>query len=287
MYAWGKSDNVYVESGQNTSVTFKFAKPTDGSTITKVAIFPSDTNGVDNPKSRGFLEYYSDDANAHQSYSGTYDFKVNNDGTATLTMSKLYRDGGLKNGESYSANRCIYLYGTDKDGKTVVMYKTNIARAATLIPPKNAGSIVLQYDEELNEDQIRAKLKQALDAPTAAKDSKSVREQIKTASTSKGVGGRTGANGAFVQTPDNPDEKVVITDNKAYDANQVKTINTVTSKQGDKVTTYKTGAQNSIHTSSLIWATSPRCYLLRLPATIRALISRLLRTLTRPRCPMK
>jgi len=243
MYAWGKSDNVYVESGQNTSVTFKFAKPTDGSTITKVAIFPSDTNGVDNPKSRGFLEYYSDDANAHQSYSGTYDFKVNNDGTATLTMSKLYRDGGLKNGESYSANRCIYLYGTDKDGKTVVLYKTNIARAATLIPPKNAGSIVLQYDEELNEDQIRAKLKQALDAPTAAKDSKSVREQIKTASTSKGVGGRTGANGAFVQTPDNPDEKVVITDNKAYDANQVKTINTVTSKQGDKVTTYKTGAQ--------------------------------------------
>ena len=171
MYAWGKSDNVYVESGQNTSVTFKFAKPTDGSTITNVAIFPSDTNGVDNKKSRKFLEYYSD-SNAkdeHQSYSGIYEFKVNSDGTATLTMSKLYRDGNLKSGESYSANRCIYLYGTDKDGKTVVLYKTNIVRAATLIPPKNAGSIVLEYDQPLTEDQIQAKLKQALDVPTAAK----------------------------------------------------------------------------------------------------------------------
>ncbi|MFR8852382.1 MAG: peptidase [Gardnerella vaginalis] len=244
MYAWGSSDNTYIEKGQNQSVTFKFAAPTDGSTITKVAIFPSDGNTVDNAKSRKFLEYYSDAAavNEHQPYSGTYEFKVDNDGTATLTMTKLYRNGNLKSGENYSANRCIYLYG-EKDGKTVVLYKTNIVRAATLIPPKNAGSIVLQYDEKLNEDQIQAKLKQALDAPTEATGKKSIRAQIDAASRSNGVGGRTGENGKFVQTPDDPDKKVVITDNQAYDANQFNRINTVTSKNTDKVTTYTTGAQ--------------------------------------------
>ena len=55
MYAWGSTDNTYIEKGQNQSVTFKFTKPSDGSTITKVAIFPSDGNTVDNTKSRRFL----------------------------------------------------------------------------------------------------------------------------------------------------------------------------------------------------------------------------------------
>lgn len=242
LYAWGSSDNVYIEKGQNQKVTFKFAKPSDGSTITKVAIFPSDTNGVENAKSRGFLEYYSADANAHQSYSGTYDFNVNNDGSATLAMTKLYRDGGLNGAQGYAANRCIYVYGT-KDGQEVLLYKTNIARAATLVPPKTAGSIVLKYNEELTAQQIQDKLKAALDAPTEATGKKSIREQITAASTSRGVGGRTGENGAFVQTPDDPEKKIVITDKQAYDTKQVETINTVTSKQGDKVTTYKTGAQ--------------------------------------------
>lgn len=242
LYAWGSSDNVYIEKGQNQKVTFKFAKPSDGSTITKVAIFPSDTNGVENAKSRGFLEYYSADANAHQSYSGTYDFNVNNDGSATLAMTKLYRDGGLNGAQGYAANRCIYVYGT-KDGQEVLLYKTNIVRAATLVPPKTAGSIVLKYNEELTAQQIQDKLKAALDAPTEATGKKSIREQITAASTSRGVGGRTGENGAFVQTPDDPEKKIVITDKQAYDTKQVETINTVTSKQGDKVTTYKTGAQ--------------------------------------------
>lgn len=244
MYAWGSSDNVYIEKGQNQEVTFKFAKPTDGSTITKVAIFPSDGNTVDNTKSRKFLEYYSDAAavNEHQPYSGTYEFKVDNDGTATLTMTKLYRDGNLKSGESYSANRCIYVYGTDKDGKTVVLYKTNIVRAATLIPPKTAGSIVLKYNEELTAQQIQDKLKAALDAPTEATGKKSIRDQITAASTSRGVGGRTGENGAFVQTPDTAENKVIITDQNAYDASQLAKINKVTSQQGQP-TTYVAGAQ--------------------------------------------
>lgn len=153
LYAWGSSDNVYIEKGQNQAVTFKFAKPTDGSTITKVAIFPTDTNGVENTKSRGYLEYYSDDANAHKPYSGVYDFKVNkSDGTATLTMTKLYRDANMA-AEKYAANRCIYVYGI-KDGKESVLYKTNIVRAATLVPPKTAGSIVLKYNEKLTEQRI-------------------------------------------------------------------------------------------------------------------------------------
>ncbi len=174
MYAWGSSDNVYIESGQNQAVTFKFAKPSDGSTITKVAIFPSDSNSISNT-SMGFLEYYSNDANAHQSYSGTYDFKVNNDGSATLAMTKLYRDGGLNGAQGYAANRCIYVYGT-KDGQEVLLYKTNVARAATLIPPKTAGSIVLKYDQKLEEKTIREKLQKTLDAPTARKDGKPLRD---------------------------------------------------------------------------------------------------------------
>ncbi|WP_246905444.1 peptidase [Gardnerella vaginalis] len=245
MYAWGKSNNVYIEDGQNKSVTINFARPDDGYTITKVAIFPSDGNTVDNKKSRGFLEYYSDPnaKDEHKPYSGIYDFKVNPDGTATLTMSKLYRDGNLKSGESYSANRCIYLYGTDKDGKTVVLYKTNIVRAATLIPPKTAGSIVLQYDEKLNEDQIQAKLKQALDAPTEATGNKSIREQIKTASTSNGVGVRNEAAKTLTNTPDTAENKVIITDHQAYDPSQVARINKETSQQGQP-TTYVTGVNN-------------------------------------------
>ena len=245
MYAWGKSNNVYIEDGQNKSVTINFAKPDDGSTITNVAIFPSDGNTVDNKKSRGFLEYYSDPnaKDEHKPYSGIYDFKVNPDSTATLTMSKLYRDGNLKSGESYSANRCIYVYGTDKNGKTVVLYKTNIVRAATLIPPKNAGSIVLEYDQPLTDEQIRTRLKEALDAPTEATGNKSIREQIKTASTSNGVGVRNEAAKTFTNTPDDPDKKIVITDNQAYLPTELARINKVTSQQGQP-TTYVTGVNN-------------------------------------------
>ena len=244
MYAWGKSDNVYIENGQNQEVTFNFAKPGDGSTITNVAIFPSDINSITNT-SMGFLEYYSNPnaGDPHHSYSGTYKFKVNTDGTATLTMTKLYRNGNLNSAENYAANRCIYVYGKGNDGKEVVLYKTNIVRAATLVPPKNAGSIVLQYDEQLTDAQIRARLKQALDAPTEATGKKSIREQIKTASTSSGVGGHIGANDKLVQTPDDPYKKVVITDKQTYDDSKLTTINTVTSEKGAAVTTYKTGAQ--------------------------------------------
>ena len=246
MYAWGSSDNVYIDS-KNQSITFNL-KPTAGSTITKVAIFPSDTEDLEidniiNENSSKFVEYYSGDTNAHQAYSGEYGLITNQDGSATLTMNKLYRDNKMA-AEKYQANRCIYVYGKGSDGKEVLLYKTNVVRAATIIPPKKTGSIVLKYDEELTEDQIQAKLKEALDAPTAAKDGKSVREQIKTASTAFGVGVRPAESEPAVPTQDDPDKKVVITDKQAYDVNQFNRINKPTSQQGAAVTTYTTGVQN-------------------------------------------
>ncbi|EPI41630.1 signal peptide protein, YSIRK family, partial [Gardnerella vaginalis JCP8522] len=241
MYAWGSSDNVYIEKGQNQAVTFKFAKPSDGSTITKVAIFPSDGNTVDNTKSRRFLEYYSD-STERQPYSGEYAFATNPDGSATLTMNKLYRNNNMA-AEKYAANRCIYVYGKDKEGKDVLLYKTNIARAATLVPPKTAGSIVLKYNQELTAEQIQNKLKDALDAPTEATGKKSVNNQIIAASKSNGVGGRTGENGKFVQTPDDPENKVIINDQRAYNPTELKRFNTTTSKPGAAETTYITTVQ--------------------------------------------
>ena len=244
MYAWGKSDNVYIENGQNQSVTFKFAKPDDGYTISKVAIFPDNNIGIDSENAKKFVEYRSDKTDAHQPYSGEYALTTAADGSATLTMSKLYRDNHMP-AAGYAANRCIYVFGK-KDGQEVLLYKTNIARAATLIPPKKAGSVVLKYNEELTDEQIRARLKEALDAPTEAKDKKtskplSLRDQIKGASQAFGVGVRDENTRKLTTTPDDPEKKIVITDNNAYNANQVKTINTVTSAQGAKVTTYKTG----------------------------------------------
>ena len=236
MYAWGSSDNVYIEKGQNQAVIFKFAKPDDGSTITKVAIFPSDGNTVDNAKSRKFLEYYSANENEHKPYSGKYEFIVNTDGSAKLTMTKLYSEANMA-AEKYTANRCIYVYGT-KDGKESVLYKTNIARAATLVPPKTAGSIVLKYNEELTAQQIQDKLKAALDAPTEATGKKSIRAQIDAASRSNGVGGRTGENGKFVQTPDDPENKVIINDQRAYNPTEVNRFNTKTPGTDAAETTY-------------------------------------------------
>ena len=249
MYAWGSSNNVYIENGQNQEVTFKFAKPSDGSTITNVAIFPDDNIDIhSNTHSKDFAEYYSANGEWHKPYSGNYAFTTSNDGSATLKMTNLYRDGGINGAQGYAANRCIYVYGKDSSGNEVLLYKTNIARAATLIPPKKTGSIVLKYDQKLEEKTIREKLKQALDAPTEAKEKKtskplSLRDQIAAASQAFGVGVREEGKGKVV-TPDDPEKKIVITDQHAYDVNQVNSINTVTSKQGDKVTTYQTGVTN-------------------------------------------
>lgn len=249
MYAWGKSDNVYFEKGQNQSVTFRFAKPSDGYKISKVAIFPDNNIGINSENAKKFVEYRSDNKDAHQSYSGEYALTTADDGSATLTMSKLYRDGKLNGAQGYAANRCIYVFGKkDGQGEEVLLYTTNIVRAATVIPPKKAGSIVLKYDQKLEESEIQKKLKEALDAPTEAKDKKtsqplSVKEQIAAASQAFGVGVRDENTRKLTTTPDDPEKKVVVTDSQAYEPAELAKINTVTSAQDAKVTTYKTGAQ--------------------------------------------
>ena len=239
MYAWGSSNNTYIKSGQSNTVTFNFAKPKDGYNISSIAIFPAQNNSMTTDKGRKAAEYYSGNPGLHQSYSGEYTFTPNTDGSAKLEMTPLFRDGNLNSGVAYAANRCIYVYGRKDGGDEVLLYKTNIARAATLIPPKTAGSIVLKYNEELTAQQIREKLQKAIDAPTEATGNKSIREQINTASTSKGVGTR-GDNGAFVQTPDTAENKVIINDQRVYNPNDVTSFNTKTPKPGTTETTYIT-----------------------------------------------
>ena len=245
MYAWGKSDNVYIENGQNQEVKF-ILKSADGVAVTKVAIFPNDNIDINGRNAKQFVEYRTDDADGtwHQAYSGKYSFVTNKaDGSATLTMSPMYRDNKMP-AAGYAANRCIYVYGM-KDGQEVLLYKTNIARAATLIPPKKTGSVVLKYNEELTDEQIRAKLKAALDAPTEGKDGKSLREQIKDASTAKGVGVRDkNDNRKLDTTPDNPEKKILVTDKQAYLPAELAKINEVTSKADAKEKTYVTGVKN-------------------------------------------
>lgn len=240
MYAWGSTDNVYIENGQNNTVKFTL-KPVDGIAVTKVAIYPNDNIDVNSEKAKKYVEYKTGADSEHQAYSGTYAFATNSDGSAVLTMNKLYRDNKMA-AEKYAANRCLYVYGV-KDGADVLLYKTNIVRAATIIPPKKTGSIVLRYDQKLEEKTIREKLQQALDAPTQAKDGKSVRDQITSASTQSGVGVRD-ANRKLDTTPDTAENKVIITDKQAYDANQVAKINTLTSDPNAKEKTYTLGVQN-------------------------------------------
>ena len=247
MYAWGKSDNVYSKEGQEQEVTFKL-NPADGIAVTKVAIFPNDNIDINGENAKKYIEYRSDKA-GNQPYSGTYGLTTNGDGSAILKMSSLFRDGKLNSGAAYVANRCIYVYGT-QNGQDVLLYKTNIARAATIIPPKKTGSIVLKYNEELTDEQIRAKLKQALDAPTEAKDKKtsqplSVKDQITAASQAFGVGVRDENDKRKLDTtPDDPEKKVVITDNRAYLPTELDRINKVTSPADAKEKTYVTGVNN-------------------------------------------
>ncbi len=248
MYAWGSADNTYSKSGQNQSIKFKL-QPADGIAVTKVAIFPNDNIDISNKNAQGFAEYNSDESDWHRPYSGNYAFKTDSsDGTATLTMTALYRDNNMP-AAGYAANRCIYVYGM-KGGQEVLLYKTNIARAATIVPPKKTGSFVLRYDQKLEDKTIREKLKEALDAPTELKDKNtsnplSVRDQITAASQAHGVGVRDKDNEKKLDTtPDTAENKVIINAEQAYDSNQLATvINKETSKSGEPKT-YVTGVYN-------------------------------------------
>ena len=179
-YAWGSSDNTYSVNGEKHTVTFRFAAPKDGSKITSIAIFPARTNGFNNAKSERGIDFYSKDPNKHQAYSGEYIFTANSDGSATLTMSTLFRDGNLNGGaEKYTASRSIFVYVT-KDGSSTetIAYKTNVFRAVTLVPPKTSGSVVLKYNQPLTAEKVQAAITEAGNIETARSDKKSVNDQL-------------------------------------------------------------------------------------------------------------
>lgn len=227
-YAWGSSDNTYSVDGEKHTVTFNFAKPKDGGTITNIAIFPAQNNGLTNDKSKRGAEYYSGDPKMHQSFSGNYKFMQNQDGSATLTMSTLFRDGNIGAAEKYAANRSIFVYVTAKDGTTTI-YKTNAFRAATLVPPKTAGSVVLKYNQPLTKEQVQSAITAAANAETARGDKKSVNDQLASASASNGV--FTRENGKAVRVTDTTDGKINVSSEGAYDKTTFDAINA--KKAGD------------------------------------------------------
>lgn len=178
-YGWGSSDNTYSVDGEKHTVTFHFAAPKDGSKITSIAIFPSKTNGFNNEKSERGIDFYSKDLNKHQPYSGEYKFTANDDGSATLEMSTLFRKGDIGGAEKYAGSRSIFVYVT-KDGssKETIAYKTNVFRAVTLVPPKTSGSVVLKYNQELTPGKVQAVITEAGNVETARSDKKSVNDQV-------------------------------------------------------------------------------------------------------------
>ena len=238
VYGWGSSDNTYSVDGENHTITFHFAAPKDGGKITNIAILPSITNGLDNATGRKSAEYYSGNDSLHQGYSGNYTFNKNEDGSADLTMSTLFRDGNLNGGaEKYAANRSIFVYVT-KDNSETIAYKTNAFRAATLVPPKTAGSVVLKYNQPLTEEQIQAAITAAANAETARGDKKSVNDQLTAASTSKGV--FTRENGKAVQVADTTDGKINVKSKDAYDKN---TFDAINAKKASDTNSYVAGAK--------------------------------------------
>ncbi|MFU0571341.1 peptidase [Gardnerella vaginalis] len=207
-YAWGSSDNTYSVNGETHTVTFNFAAPKNGGKITNIAIFPAKTNGFNNAKSEKGIDFYSKDKNKHQPYSGEYTFTANNDGSATLEMSTLFRKGDIGGAEKYTASRSIFVYVT-KDGKEDIAYKTNVFRAVTLVPPKTSGSVVLKYNQELTPEKVQAAITEAGNINTERSDKKSVNDQV---------------SGTFT-------ENIKVSSSDAYDAKQFAAINT--KKTGD------------------------------------------------------
>lgn len=270
VYGWGSSDNTYSVDGEKHTITFHFAAPKDGGKITNIAILPSITNGLDNATGRKSAEYYSGNDSMHQSYSGNYTFNKNEDGSATLTMSTLFRDGNLNGGaEKYAANRSIFVYVT-KDNSETIAYKTNAFRAATLVPPKTSGSVVLKYNQPLTAEQVQAAITAAANAATTRSDKMSVNGQIVAASKAYKV--FTIVDGKSTQVADTLDGKLNVKSSDAYDKTTFDAINA--KKAGDDKT-YVVGAKILTPIWLRIWATSPMLFRLQSRAMMIELISRL------------
>lgn len=221
VYGWGSSDNTYSVDGEKHTVTFHFAKPKDGK-ITSIAIFPAKTNGFNNEKSERGIDFYSKNSGKHQAYSGEYEFTANDDGSADLKMTTLFRDGNLNGGaEKYTASRSIFVYVTNKDNNETVAYKTNVFRAVTLVPPKTSGSVVLKYNEQLTPEKVQSAITAAGNIETARSDKKSVNDQLS----------------------DKFTENINVKADGAYDKTAFEAINKETSAQGATDKTYVAGAK--------------------------------------------
>lgn len=245
MYSWGTADNVFSKDGNKLDVTINIAKPEEGK-ISRVVVFPAINNDLTSKNIKKSIDYDSSDKDAHRNYSGVYAFTNNADGSACLKINENFRDGQIGAATKYAGNRNIAVYVTKMvNGKEqeVLLYRTNVWRAGTLVPPKSAGSIVLKYNEKLTADKLQEQLKEAAaNQPTEADNNKTVNEQIVAASTAPKVG-VTSKDKKFTNTPDKPEEKLPQSKSE-YDKTATENFNKVQKTEtvaGKQENTYATG----------------------------------------------
>ncbi|MFW0894619.1 peptidase [Gardnerella sp. Marseille-Q9181] len=156
VYGFGTVDNQYDEQLANNPIIFKLPKQKDDNgadkAVTRVAVFPSTSNHINTKRTAGSIDFDSDN-NGHQPYSGEYVFNKNNDGSATLTMNRIFRKDergdskGIKNAQGYSATRSIQINPTPIPGSAKEDAVSDQFRAALLVPPKSAGTIVKKVSD--------------------------------------------------------------------------------------------------------------------------------------------
>ncbi len=156
VYGFGTVDNQYDDQLANNPITFKLPKQQDDNgadkAVTRVTVFPSPSNHINTPRTSGSIDFDSDN-NGHQPYSGEYVFNKNKDGSATLTMNRIFRKDergdskGIKNAQGYSATRSIQINPTPIPGSAKEDAVSDQFRAALLVPPKSAGTIVKKVSD--------------------------------------------------------------------------------------------------------------------------------------------
>ncbi|EPI42662.1 cysteine protease domain, YopT-type [Gardnerella vaginalis JCP8481A] len=156
VYGFGTVDNQYDEQLANNPIIFKLPKQQDANgadkAVTRVAVFPSTSNHINTKKTAGSIDFDSDNG-GHQPYSGEYVFKQNVDGSATLTMNRIFRKDersdskAIKNAQGYSATRSIQINPIPVQGSAKEDAVSDQFRAALLVPPQSAGTIVKKVSD--------------------------------------------------------------------------------------------------------------------------------------------
>ena len=156
VYGFGTVDNQYDEQLANNPIIFKLPKQQDANgadkAVTRVAVFPSTSNHINTKRTAGSIDFDSDN-DGHQPYSGEYVFEQNVDGSATLTMNRIFRKDergdskAIKNAQGYSATRSIQINPIPVQGSAKEDAVSDQFRAALLVPPKSAGTIVKKVSD--------------------------------------------------------------------------------------------------------------------------------------------